>query len=197
MKASTSELSVTMIRRLQRQLSAECIDLIDWPRFSLEGVVAAVAARVEARIHLRPFHWEENGYSGLTLGWSGHAGTTFLVLFEEDATDEHRLVIILHELMHILLCHCSTHLVPRELRDALVSLGLLTDVTQGAFYTRMCRPGVGDSSIHGADDEMAAELGALWIITRARQAGGLPPAGQTFTAEQVAITTLLGNIEVG
>lgn len=188
------DVSMRALRRLQRLLRARLTDLIDWDNFSLEAVVSAVAHRVGGEIHVHAFHWDRYAYSGLTLGWVKDGQKQFLILFEEQASDEHRLIIILHELIHILLGHCTAILAPRVLRQVLVEIGFLPADVQPVMHTRVLLP-VATSEVlpvRSDDDELEAELGATMVVTRARQAGTLPPVGRLFTPEQTSISRLLG-----
>ena len=191
------------LRQVQRRLSVRLGNLIDWTDFSLDRIVAAVAARVGGEIRLRAFPWEKSGLTGLTIGTVGPRGTVFLVLYEERASGEHQLIIILHELVHILMGHCPI-VPPHELRRKLVELGLIASDSGGQplIYSRPSGAVLEYFTAHLADvapnedQELEAELGATLWVTRARGAGGLPPAGQAFTPAQIAISTFLRDLEV-
>lgn len=184
-------LSITALRRIQREFEFRLGDLVDWESFSIDQVRTSVAARVGGEIILVPFHWEQRGYFGLTLGCTTPQGRKWLVLFEQDAGAEHCLVIVLHELMHILFGHCSAEQPPEELRRELSRLGLVPGPSDEIVYARVCMP---DEHRHAdpGDQEGVAELASTWIVTKARRAGTLPPAGQTIGTQQIAISSFLG-----
>jgi hypothetical protein len=187
-----SGISVGTLRRLQRRFEVDLGDLITWQNFSIEDIRRAVAARVNGEIVLQPLHWEMHGYFGLTLGCLAPQGKQWLVLYEQDADAEHRLVIVLHELMHIALGHCSTTLTPEELRSLLVALNLIPDPSQSIVYMRVCVPGAVPVGPNSDAEEIEAELAATWLVTRAKRADILPPAGQTFSPELSTISMFLG-----
>lgn len=129
-------------------------------------------------------------------------GTVYLVLYEERASGEHQLIIILHELVHILLGHCPI-VPPYELRRKLVRLGLIANEgdSESLIYQRPSGTALEDAVVHldiGLNEaqELEAELGATLWVMRARAAGKLPPSGQAFTPSQIAITTFLRDLEV-
>jgi len=187
------------LRRVQRRLAVRLGALIDWDNFSLDLIVAAIAAKAHGKISLHATHWDKSAYTGLTVATIGPDGKRFLLLYEEAASGEHQLLIILHELMHILLEHCPI-VPPHELRQKLIDLGLLPRDAQPLIYTRLSGADIERVLNYKADkdNELEAEAGATWAMTRARQAGALPPLlGRAFTPEDIAIETFLSELGVG
>ena len=195
----STDISMGALRRVQRRLAARMDAFIEWETFSLDRIVAAVAATVGGKISLHATHWDKSAYTGLTIATVGPDGKQFLLLYEEAASGEHQLLIILHELMHILLGHCPI-VPPQELRQQLIDLGLLPREARPLIYTRLSGTDLRRMREYKAnkDNELEAEAGATWAMTRARQAGALPPLlGRAFTPEDVAIETFLSELGVG
>jgi hypothetical protein len=187
------------MRRMQHRLDTEFVDLLDWHAFSLEEVRAAVARRVGGTIEVVPSHWETRAFFGLTMGYTSPSGPHWLIVYEQDAVAEHHLMIVLHELMHIVLGHRVATLTADELRQELLRLGLISLVGlsgEAITYARTCAPpGDRGEAVDSDREEAEAELGAAWIMSRARSAGRLPPSGQVFSPEHIALSRLLGDAD--
>ena len=184
-------ISMATLRRMRREFDATLGGLIDWESFSVDQVRVAVASRVGGEIIICACHWEERGYFGLTLGCTTQQGRRWLVLYEQDADAEHQLVIVLHELMHVALGHCSADQSSGEVRRELARIGMVPDPSARIVYARVCMPGA-HREADPRGEERAAEFAATLIVTRAKRAGTLPPAGKTIGTEQLAISSFLG-----
>jgi hypothetical protein len=191
-----SVVNLATMRAIQRRTAAEFSDLVDWSAFSLDSVQQAVAARVQGEILLMPFKWEVPGVFGLAMGYQSASRRRWLILYEQDAVAEHQLMIVLHELLHIALGHCAAILTAEELRRELQRHGWMPPDGTVATYSRTCIRKTGHDTRGDSDyQELEAELGAAWIVARARAAGGLPPSGQTFSPEHFAISSVLGGLD--
>ena len=194
----TRTLTFQDLRQLDRRFGPVLNDLMEWSTFSLERFVHVVEEQRRGTIHLVPFHWSNAALTGLTIGWSTRGGPQWLVLYESETSDDHQLLIVLHELMHILFRHCSAHLRPEQVGAELAAQGIdLSVLLPGTsspplIYER--------SALHPTDlappslfftQEQEAELAATWVITHARRAGALPPSGLAFTNEHRLLDTLL------
>jgi hypothetical protein len=188
-------LDLDTMRHVHRYLDTEFADLIDWQDFSLEAVRTAVAARMGGEITIAPFHWETRAYFGLTIGYRSQGGPRWLIVYEQEAVAEHHLMIVLHELVHVALGHCGAGLTSDELRTELTQLGLISRSDVAVTYARTCALS-GNYERTPDDDrqEAEAELGAAWILTRARSVGRVPRSGQSFSAEHTALSRVLGDM---
>src|SRR2546428_3594758 len=120
-------LSLETLRRLEQEFADTFTGLVAWPAFTLDTFQAALAKRLSGVIERMPFHWEEAGCFGLTVGTLGPNGPHWLVLYEAETDAEHQLAIILHEFIHILRGHARAQgrLTPAALRELLAARGLL------------------------------------------------------------------------
>ena len=194
-----SDLTLGDLRRLNSRIARKLEGLVTWSTFSLEGFRAALESRLQGRIILIPFHWENAAFFGFTLGCTGPNGRRWLVLYECDAGSEHQLVIILHELMHIAFGHRNADISAALMREIVTFLKLLpevedVDLETAVAYTRLCAFDEGGNLLFvGREgEEQEAELGATWVVTQARRAGALPPSGTPFLAEHRTIDANLG-----
>lgn len=100
--------------------------------FTVDDVARALEHRTGRPIRILPMDHIPGGAYGLWIS----TDTEDLVFYVRDAQPLQREVIILHELVHISLCHPGVHLSAEQLRTALPGLDedLINEILERSSY---------------------------------------------------------------